>query len=190
MRRFPARHSPGLFLLGSTVATSSCHFPEAWGFSRSFSVKVGLGPEVRSYVARGHYFYGSSFLAATCSMSFWSTGYGIFWEIPSGNVPVFSAIWLDSGYMFASAHEVLSDKGVDMPVVMQDSLVQTVQRLVAAPQVQFLARLWMCLSLCAAILLFGYGRRCEHAATRGLATVKCLRLSSSPCMAGLVWPAW
>ena len=35
-----------------------------------------------------------------------------------------------------------------MPVVMQGSLVQTVQRLVTAPQVQFLARLWMCLSLC------------------------------------------
>ena len=63
-----------------------------------------------------HYFYGSSFLATTCSMSFWSTRYGIFWEIPSGNVPVFSAIWFDSGYMFASAHEFLSDKGVDMPV--------------------------------------------------------------------------
>ena len=51
--------------------------------------------------------------------------YGIFWEIPSGNVPVFSAIWFDNGYMFASAHEVLSDKGVDMPVVMLDSLVQS-----------------------------------------------------------------
>ena len=99
-------------------------------------------------MARGHYFYGASFLAATCSMSFWSTRYGIFWEFPSGNVPVLSAIWFDSGHMFASAHEVLSDKGVDMPVVMQDSLVQTVQRPVAAPQVQFLARLWMCLSLC------------------------------------------
>ena len=39
---------------------------------------------------------------------------------------VFSAIWFDNGYMFASAHEVLSDKGVDMPIVMLDSLVQTV----------------------------------------------------------------
>ena len=38
--------------------------------------------------------------------------------------------------------------GVDMPVVMLDSLVQTVQRPVEAPKVQFLARLWMCLSLC------------------------------------------
>ena len=48
MRRFSGGQSPGLFpysaLLGSTVATCSCHFPEAWGFSRSFSVKVGLGP--------------------------------------------------------------------------------------------------------------------------------------------------
>ena len=52
--------------------------------------------------------------------------YGIFCEIPSGNVPVFSAIWFDNGHMFASAPEVLSDKGVDMPVVMLDSLVQTV----------------------------------------------------------------
>ena len=52
--------------------------------------------------------------------------YGIFLEIPSGNVPVFSAIWFDNGFMFASAHEVLLDKGVDMPVVMLDSLVQTV----------------------------------------------------------------
>ena len=39
----------------------------------------------------------------------------------------------------------LSDTGVDMPV---DSLVHTVQRPVGAPQVQFLARLWMCVSLC------------------------------------------
>ena len=43
----------------------------------------------------------------------------------------------------------MGDWGVDMPVVMQDSLVQTVQKPVEAPQVQFLARLWwMCLSLC------------------------------------------
>ena len=34
-----------------------------------------------------------------------------------------------------------------MPVVMLDSLVQTVQRPVVAPQAQFLARLWICLSL-------------------------------------------
>ena len=27
---------------------------------------------------------------------------GVFWEIPSGNVPVFSAIFFDSGYMFVS----------------------------------------------------------------------------------------
>ena len=29
---------------GSTVATCSCHYSAAWGFSRSFSVKVVLGP--------------------------------------------------------------------------------------------------------------------------------------------------
>ena len=28
-----------------------------------------------------------------------------------GNVPVFSAIWFDSGYMFASAHEVFFGQG-------------------------------------------------------------------------------
>ena len=94
-----------------------------------------------------HYFYGSSFLAATCSMSFWSTRYGIFWEIH-----VFSVIWFDSGYMFASAHEVLPDQGVDMPVLMLDSLVQKVLRPVEVPQVQFLARLWTCPSL--------YNNRC------------------------------
>ena len=49
-----------------------------------------------------------------------------FWETTSGIFPVFSGIWFDNGYMFASAHEVLSDKGVDMPVVLLDSLVQTV----------------------------------------------------------------
>ena len=116
--------------------------------------------------------------------------------------------------MFASAHEVLSDKGVDMPVVMQDSLVQTVQRPVAAPQVGQVVDVPVVVQRQvlgfrgAAVLLFGYGRRCEHAATRCLATVKCLRLSSSPefvdiplrnrdryaqlqlCMGGLVWPAW
>ena len=58
-------------------------------------------------------------------------------------------IWFDSGCMFASAHEVMGDKGVNMPVVMQDSLVKTVNKPVEAPQVQFLARLWwVCLSLC------------------------------------------
>ena len=31
-------------LLGLTVATCSCHFTEAWGVSRIFSVKVVLGP--------------------------------------------------------------------------------------------------------------------------------------------------
>ena len=36
--------------------------------------------------------------------------------------------------------DVFSDKGVDMPVVILDSLVQTVQRPVVAPQVQFLVR--------------------------------------------------
>ena len=40
--------------------------------------------------------------------------------------PVLRYAWFDGRYMFASAHEVLSDKGVDMPVVMLDSLVQTV----------------------------------------------------------------
>ena len=48
VRRFSGRQPPGLFpysaLLVSTVATCSCHFTEAWGFSRSFSVKVVLGP--------------------------------------------------------------------------------------------------------------------------------------------------
>ena len=62
--------------------------------------------------------------------------------------PVFSASRFDSGFIFASVYEVLSDKCVDMPVVMLDSLVQTVQRPVEATQVQFLARLMMCLSLC------------------------------------------
>ena len=78
-----------------------------------------------------------------------------FWEIPSGNVPVISAIWFDSGYMFASAHEVFSDKGVDMPVVMLDSFVQTgswpglslcndrtVQNAVLVPQLLFIEGRW------------------------------------------------
>ena len=37
--------------------------------------------------------------------------------------------------------DVFSDKGVGMAVVTVDSLVQTVQRPVVAPQVQFLVRL-------------------------------------------------
>ena len=64
-----------------------------------------------------HYFYGASFLAATWPMSFRSTRYGIFCEIP-----VFSVIWFDSGYTFASAFEVMGDKGVDMPVVVLDTV--------------------------------------------------------------------
>ena len=33
---------------------------------------------------------------------------GVFWEIPSGNVPVFSACWFDSGHKFASVYGALS----------------------------------------------------------------------------------
>ena len=33
---------------------------------------------------------------------------GVFWEIPSGNVPVFSACWFDSGHTFASVYGALS----------------------------------------------------------------------------------
>ena len=33
---------------------------------------------------------------------------GVFWEIPSRNVPVFSACWFDSGHKFASVHGALS----------------------------------------------------------------------------------
>ena len=73
---------------------------------------------------------------------------GFFWKTTSGFFLVSSASRFDSGYIFASVYEVLSDKGVDVPVVMLDSLVQTVQRPVEATQVQFLARLMMCLSLC------------------------------------------
>ena len=79
--------------------------------------------------------------------------HGIFWEIPSGNVPVFSATWFDNGYMFASAHEVLSDKGVDMPVVMlevvdvpvvvqRQGYGQTVQNAVLVPQLLFIEGRW------------------------------------------------
>ena len=51
--------------------------------------------------------------------------------------PVLRHAWFDSGYIFASVYEVLSEKGVDMPVVMLDSLVQTVLE----------TRLRMCLSV-------------------------------------------
>ena len=46
---------------------------------------------------------------------------GFFLEDDFWIFPVFSSIWFDNGYML-----VLSDKGVDMPVVVLDSLVQTV----------------------------------------------------------------
>ena len=64
-------------------------------------------------------------------------------------------IWFDCGYLYSSAHEVMGDKGVDRPVVMPDSLVQTAQKPVEALLVQFLTRLWwMCLSL--------YNDRCQR----------------------------
>ena len=71
---------------------------------------------VRGRLPSSSYFYFRGWLVLS-AMMVQVVSFGIFWEIPSGNVPVFSAIWFGNGYMFASAHEVLLDKGVDMSVV-------------------------------------------------------------------------
>ena len=84
---------------------------------------------------------------------------GFFWETTSGFIPVLSASWFGidlprssstwavvcAGWFCSSRYATRSvplDRrlvGVDVPGVMLDSSVQTVQRPVAAPQVQFLA---------------------------------------------------
>ena len=43
-----------------------------------------------SYYFRGWLVLSTMMVQVVC--------YGFFWEIPSGNVPVFSAIWFDNGY--------------------------------------------------------------------------------------------
>ena len=57
-------------------------------FAGLFLARVRKNSHRRCQGVFRHFFCGSSFLAATCSMSFWSTIFCIFWEIPSGNVPI------------------------------------------------------------------------------------------------------
>ena len=94
----------------------------------------------------GHYFYGLLHLAVTCvvlvclrsSCVDFSSGRRLLDLFP------YSALigsTVDTCSCQFTEADVFSDKGVDMPVVMLDSLVQTVQRPVVAPQVQFLVRL-------------------------------------------------
>ena len=47
------------------------------------------------------------YLAATCSVLVLpeECGGGFFWETTSGFIPVFSAMWFDSGYMSVSVYE-------------------------------------------------------------------------------------
>ena len=56
-------------------------------------------------VEKSDAFYVSTYLAVTCSVfAFGVQDSGLFWVMISGNVPVFSACWFNTGYMSASVH--------------------------------------------------------------------------------------
>ena len=58
------------------------------------------------------WFCGPLYLAATCSVLVLP---GFFWETTSGFIPVFSAIWFDSGYMCLSVYGGVGLAGCDAP---------------------------------------------------------------------------
>ena len=135
-------------MLGSTVDTILAAVHGAFAAPRTWQSLVRRCMLLRSARKCGFFWEFTSGIVSACSAYWFDSGYmyddsprillfalgtgvqvcGVSREISSGNVLVFSAVWFDSGYIFASAHEVMGDKGVDMPVVMQDSLFQTVQK--------------------------------------------------------------
>ena len=88
--------------------------------------------------------------------------YADFSGIFSGNVPVFCAIWLDSGYMFASVYEVTVS-------VWQQRLVRTVQTVQLAAWTRVLACPLLCRTLFKSLRLarqWIHVLRCDRARRR------------------------
>ena len=111
-------------------------------FTRFFCAKWTSGSRGRFHASRRvHcsrgvstlqvYFHGPLSLTVTCSVfAFGVQDYGSFWETTSRNVFEFSAIWFDSGYVFAS---VFVSVEVPQVSVSQQRQVRTVQTVLFVP---------------------------------------------------------
>ena len=73
------------------------------------------------------------YLAATCSVLVLPDCCSeFFWELTSGFIPVFSAIWFDNGYMFLSVYEGLGFAGGDTPRAVLPEAYREIESLVRA----------------------------------------------------------
>ena len=104
------------------------------------------------------WFCGPLYLAATCSVLVLPEECGgrFFWETTSGFIPVFSAIWFDSGYMCLSVYGGVGLAGCDLPRAVflrgfqalmrcimagmdqQEPVCGAVQKTAESPQLQFI----------------------------------------------------
>ena len=94
------RHPRGTLLVLEAITPALwvfVHFCAAWTTTYSLSVSLVVMVSQDDLTVYGPRFWQLFFSSRPLAQL-----RGVFWEIPSGNVPVFSAIWFDSGYMFVS----------------------------------------------------------------------------------------
>ena len=91
-------HSCCLFWWSMSLLCESCRFSGA-------AVEKPLALPQLQLVEKSVVLYVPSYLAVTCSVfAFGVQDSGLFWVMTSGNVPVFSAYWFNTGYMSTSVH--------------------------------------------------------------------------------------